>query len=50
MLFRLLTSFIILCLLTFSTVYSYAAPFQEEAEKKESTKEADRNPRFSRVF
>lgn len=39
MLFRLLTSFIILCLLTFSTVYSYAAPFQEEAEKKESTKE-----------
>ncbi|MFT5296314.1 MAG: hypothetical protein ACI9YH_002334 [Colwellia sp.] len=34
MLFRLLTSFIILCLLTFSTVYSYAAPFQEEAEDK----------------
>ncbi|NQZ88882.1 MAG: DUF3530 family protein [Colwellia sp.] len=43
MLFRHLASFIILCLLTFSSIYSYAAPFQEETEKKEPTKEEAEN-------
>jgi hypothetical protein len=39
MLFRLLASCIILCLLTLSHVNSYAVPFQEETEKKEPAKE-----------
>ena len=39
MLFRLLASLIIFCLITFSSVYSYGFPFQEESENKEPVKE-----------